>query len=415
MSNKSVSALLLVLAASGVPLRAGTAAEPQVHGFLSQGWVRSNGNNVNGSSADQGGSGEFRELGVNLGWQPLAPLLFSAQTAAVENGKAIDEDINLEYGLVDYTPWSGAAGRAGARAGRIKLPIGFYNDSRDAVFTRPGIIMPNSVYLETNGARSFGYFSLDGAEVYADWLPGEHAIYAELMAAASQQIGDNAEIAILRHAASGRFELDRGLIGRIADDYAGGRFRAALSFLSSKLQYTDPDPVPSSTNLFTDAGGFRFDQAVLSLQFNAERWSITGEAVARHIELDDLNRTPTAVGLFVVNAVKQDPAGYYLQGSWRVTPKWQWTLRYDEQIRDIQDRHGYEQSAAPGGQPRYYYFADDWTLGTRYDLRPNISLWSEFHCVDGAGWVNPLDNPGFSAGGADRYWNLFAVMLGVRF
>jgi hypothetical protein len=409
MSARGVLILVAALGAAPPPALALSDADLQVHGVLSQGWLLSDGNNVNGSSDDAGGSGEFRELGVNVSWHPAGSLLFAAQTAAVENGKAIDEDVNLEYGLVDWTPLSGERGRIGARAGRLKLPIGFYNDSRDAVFTRPGIIMPNSVYLETNGARSFGYFSLDGGGAYADWLAGEQALYVELIGAGPQELGANAEIAILRNPASGHFELDQAFIGRIAEDYAGGRVRAALSILSSRLRYTN-----ASGGLFTDDGTLRFDQAVLSLQYNWECVSITAEATARHIELDDLNQTPTPAG-FVIAPVKQDPAGYYVQGSLRVTPQWQWTLRYDEQIRDIQDRHGREQAAAPGGLPRHYYFADDWTIATRYDLLSNVAVWAEFHYVDGVGWVNPLDNPGFNSGGAERYWNLFTTMVGVRF
>jgi hypothetical protein len=382
----------------------------QIHGFAAQGLVISEGNNVNGDSTDKGGSSEFRELGVNFSYRPRGSLLFAAQMAAVEAGKAIDEDIVLEYGLVDYTALSGESGRLGLRAGKLKLPIGFYNDSRDAVFTRPGIILPESVYLENSGARAFGYFSSEGAGVYGDWYAGQHALYGELQYAGSQDLDDSAEIAILRRPASGKFEVDRGLIGRIADDYDGGRIRVALSYLTTELQYANADPNPATPgNLFPTNGGFDFDQAVLSLQYNVERWSATAEVVARHIELDDLNAFTPLVG-----PVEQDPAGWYLQGSYRMTPRWQWLLRHDQQIRDLDDRHG-RQQAAGSGQPRHYFFARDWTAGTRYDVNANVALWAEFHYVDGAGWVNPLDNPTFSAGGAERYWNFFTVMAALRF
>jgi hypothetical protein len=100
--------------------------------------------------------------------------------------------------------------------------------------------------------------------------------------------------------------------------------------------------------------------------------------------------------------------------------------RYDEQIRDAKDRHGDHAAAASartsaqsGGlvpaQPGHYFFARDWTAGTRYDITDNVSAWGEFHYVDGVAWVNPLDNPGFNHGTADRYWNFLAVMLAYRF
>ena len=166
-----------LLVAAGLALSAAPAApapptDLQVHGFMSQGWTLSRGNNLNGRSSDHDGSGEFRELAANFSWQPAGPLLLSGQMAAIEHGKATDEDMVLDYGLVDFTAWSSAGRRFGLRAGKLKLPIGFYNDSRDAVFTRPGVLLPESVYLEASGARSFGYFSLEGAGLYGDWTAG---------------------------------------------------------------------------------------------------------------------------------------------------------------------------------------------------------------------------------------------------
>lgn len=405
---------LLTAAACGLaPLAAGAAEDLQVHGFVSQGWVLSQGNHVNGSSDDKGGSGEFRELGVNASWRPAGALLFSAQIAAVEAGKALDEDLVFEYGLVDYAPFQDARGRFGARVGKLKLPIGFYNDTRDVVFTRPSVILPNSVYLETNGGRTFGYFAGEGAALYGDWYAGEHAVYAEVLASGAQDLDDSAEIAILRRPASGRFELDRAVAARLADDYDGGRWRAALSLLSTELSYVPDGSAPSAANPFTQQAAFDFEQAVLSLQHNRETLSVTAEIVARHIELTDLSPLPLPVPPFS-GTLRQDPGGWYLQGAWRLSQKWSALVRYDDQIRDVNDRHGYEQRAN-SGLPRHYFFARDWTAGARYDVRTNFALWAEFHYVDGVGWVNPLDNPDFGTGSADRYWNLFTVMAGLRF
>jgi hypothetical protein len=409
--------LLAAALAAGPPAAvAQAAADLQVHGFLSQGWVLSQGNNVNGTSDDKGGSGEFRELGVNASWRPLGPLLVAGQLAAVEAGRAIDEDIQLEYGLLDYTAFQGAGQRLGLRGGKLKLPIGFYNDSRDAVFTRPGVILPNSVYLETNGARAFGYFSGEGAALYGDWYAGDHTLYAELFASGDQTLDDAAEIAILRRPAGGRFDLDSATVLRLSDDYDGGRWRAALSLLDSELSYVPGAPAPADP--FDEPATFNFRQAVVSLQYNAAQVSVTTELVARHIELTDISSfdfipLPQFQVPPIRGTLKQDPGGWYVQGAYRLTPKWQALLRYDEQIRDLQDRHGYDQSAL--GTPRHYFFARDWTAGARYDVLPNLALWAEFHYVDGVGWVNPLDNPTFNTGDADRYWNLFTVMLGLRF
>jgi len=391
---------------------AAAADAPQFHGFLSQGFVLSEGNNVNGSSADSDGSLRFQEAGVNASWRPHPKLLLAGQLASVRAGQATDEPLRAEYALADWTPLQGEKGRIGLRAGKIKLPIGFYNDSRDAVFTRPSILLPQGVYLDTSGGREFGYFSVYGGAFYGDWYVGDHALYLEMGGYGRQGLGDNAGIAILRDQAQGEFEARRGLLFRLSDDYGGGRARAALSLLHGvKLHYASSGEPFSAANRFAQDGDLDFSQVVLSLQYNWPRLSLTAEYAWREFQLDELI-PPNPVG--ASTRVDLSPSGAYLQGTWRMTPRWSSFLRYDEQIRDSQDRSGREQSAR-FGQPRHYFFAHDWTVGQRYDLRPNLALWAEFHYVDGVAWVNPLDNPDFARGGAERYWNLFAVMLGYRF
>lgn len=383
----------------------------QVHGFISQGFTLSKGNNVNGSSKDHSGSLKYQEFGLNGSWRPRGDLLLAGQLAAVRAGRATDEYLVLEYGLVDYTPVQTERGRFGLRAGKLKLPIGFYNDSRDAVFTRPSILLP-SMYLENQGARSFGYFSELGVSLYGDLYAGDHALYLEAIGFGKQSLGDNVDIAILRTKAAGKFEVEGGALLRLSDDYDGGRARAAISLLDGKISYRADAGQPfGAANLFAQDGDFNFKQAQLSLQYNWPQFSLTAEYVWRKFELGELI---PANPFGASSKVDLSPSAGYLQGTYRMTPKWSGFLRYDEEIRDANDRNG-NRLAARFHLPNYYYFAHDWTVGTRYDLRSNLSLWAEFHYVDGDIWVNPLDNPDFDSGKAPRYWNLLTVMLGYRF
>lgn len=410
----------LLLAAPPALAELKMSQDLQFHGFAAQGFVLSNGNNVNGSSDDSSGSLRYQELGVNASWRPHATLLLSGQLASVRNGRATDQPLVLEYGLVDYTPWQGERGRVGLRAGKLKLPIGFYNDSRDAVFTRPSIILPQGVYLDTSGGREFGYFSSWGASLYGDVYAGNHALYAEMQGYGEQELGENADIAILRTQALGEFRVKQGFILRFSDDYDGGRVRAAVSLATVDLDYEAADQPPSPSNPFALDGKLDFKQAVASLQYNWPSFTLTAEYVWRTFKLDDLIAGPLS------SAVDLNPSGAYIQGTWRMTPAWSAFVRYDEQIRDGADRDGtrqeaesQRQSAATGGavpvQPRHYYFAHDWSIGTRYDLLSNVSVLGEFHYVDGVAWVNPLDNPGFGTGQAKRHWNFLTLMLAYRF
>jgi inorganic pyrophosphatase len=54
--------------------------------------------------------------------------------------------MRLDYGFVDRTLLADGDDQVGLRLGKIKNPIGFFNTTRDVAHTRPGIIMPQSIY-----------------------------------------------------------------------------------------------------------------------------------------------------------------------------------------------------------------------------------------------------------------------------
>jgi hypothetical protein len=159
----------LVMVASGPA----AALDYQLHGFITQGYVVSEGNNFFGDSIH--GSHDYYEIGVNGALRIHPNLLLSAQAYVREAGATDDERVRLDFGLLDYRYLHGSGANAGVRLGRVKNPIGFFNDTRDTVFTRPGIVMPMSVYQDNQGQRSI-LFSSDGLQLYGDLARGEHEL-----------------------------------------------------------------------------------------------------------------------------------------------------------------------------------------------------------------------------------------------
>ena len=410
MSNKRtgrhgcwLAALVLVVAPAQAQIK-----DLQWHGFASQGYVLSDGNNVNGESSEDSGSLDFRELGANVSARPWGRLLLSAQVASVQQGEVTEEDLILDFAVADIIVSQTQLGRFGLRLGKLKLPFGLFNDARDAVFTRPGILLPQSIYLDTDGARAFGYFSSKGVALYGDAYFGRHNLQADLGLYGDETLGETAAISILRRPASGRFSMERSLVLRVGDELDGGRWRVMLTASSSDLRYRPGDDPP-----FLMAGNFEFSQFLLSLQHNRERLSLTSEIVRRTIKLDDLIPGPGD------STTDQDSLGFYLQATWRWTDQLSLALRYDERQRELQDRRGHRQSArseqSGNPLPRHYFFARDTSFGARYQFTPALELWAELHVIDGVAWVNPLDNPGFHSGNAERHWSLFTAMLAYRF
>ncbi len=136
----------------------------QIHGFLSQGYIRTSSNRVFGHSEGDG-SLDFIEAGVNASWTPLPQLQLAAQGLFRRAGAGHEHDFELDFGLIDYALLSTADRQLGFRLGRIKNPLGLYNDTRDVAFTRPSILLPESIYLDSLREQ---FVSSDGALVYGE-------------------------------------------------------------------------------------------------------------------------------------------------------------------------------------------------------------------------------------------------------
>ena len=140
----------------------------QIHGFLSQGMTHTSDNNFFGKSDDTV-SFDYRELGINGSWRIIPELQISAQVVYRDAGLTDDSNVRLDYALADYSYYSSESTLLGIRAGRVPTPFGFYNDTRDVASTRPGILLPQSIYFDRN--RNIAY-SADGGYLYGEQRTG---------------------------------------------------------------------------------------------------------------------------------------------------------------------------------------------------------------------------------------------------
>jgi hypothetical protein len=132
-----------------------------LHGFFSLTLVNTSDNNFFGQSDDQI-SNEYSEVGANASWRLTPDLQLSAQLLSHRAGGTDDGDVRLDYGLLDWTMTSSEEGRSGVRVGRIKTAYGLYNKTRDVPFTRPSIILPQSIYFDRTRNLTV---SADGVEL----------------------------------------------------------------------------------------------------------------------------------------------------------------------------------------------------------------------------------------------------------
>lgn len=387
----------------------------RVHGFLSQGYVKTTGNNDVFGNSSGNGSFDFRELGVNASYRPLPNLQFSGQLLSRSAGEDSKGGIRVDYGFVDYTIMSTESNDFGIRLGRTKNPLGFYNDTRDVPFTRPSILLPQSIYFDRT--RNLGLAS-DGAQIYGESRNGWGDLNAQFGVVFPQAGDRSTEFAILQGDRPGDITPKLSYIGRLIYEYDGGRVRLAVSGAQVNTGY---DPA-GLQDRFSGLGTLQFTPIIFSAQYNTERWSLTSEYAIRHIERHDYGAVPN------LNFTGES---YYFQGIYRFNSNWEGVLRYDAYYTDRDDRDGKKFASGIPAVVQDYFpahsrFAKDITVGLRWNVTPSIMLRAEYHYVNGTGWASSLDNRApievrralhapFLPANTDQHWNLFAFQASYRF
>lgn len=370
----------------------------KINGFVSQGYIKTNRNNFFGHS-NNSGSFDFREIGLTASLRPTPRLQLSGQLLHRRAGEGSSGGVHIDFGFMDYNFINTPSAEIGIRLGRTKNPFGFYNDTRDVPFTRPSILLPQSIYFDRT--RNLALAS-DGGQLYgesrADW--GNITVQ---FGVGYPQVGDRStELSLLGQIPhSGNLKSRASYLGRILYEQPSGRLRLAVSGSQVNTGYDSGEG-----DILNSSGSVKFYPVILSAQYNAERWSITSEYALRHFRMNN----------FGDPKFEQHLTGesFYLQGTYRFSPSWEAVLRYDLLFADRKDRSGKKFAAKTGYQyPAHNQYARDFTVGLRWNITPAIMLSTEYHRINGTAWLSSLDNPDIAH--TEKNWNLFAVQASYRF
>lgn len=367
----------------------------RIHGFASQAAVNTTDNRYFGDSPST--SFDFTELGLNASFQADPRLLIAGQVLARRAGDMYDGSPSLDYALIDYAAIADAERRLGIRAGRIKSPLGLYNETRDVPFTRPGIFLPQVVYYDK--VRNL-LLSYDGLMGYGDLFTDRGNLSLSL--------------------GVGQSVIDENVKWAYLTDFAGDLEAEGINWTIGSLWYTTPaeelklglsgvitdmafDPAPSTP---LGSGSVEVFHWIASAQYNAADWTLSAEYA----------RTPTDWRDFgpYWPFEEQVMEGYYLQGTYRLLPAVELMARYEEGYANRDDRSGRASSALTGGlTPRYDFFSKIGTLGLRWDIRPDIMLRFEYQRHDGTYSLSIRENP--DPAELVREWDVLAASISVRF
>lgn len=348
----------------------------EYHGFASVGYINSTGNNFYGRT-QHGGAVEYYETGINAYASLNQHVSVAGQIQARKAGATDDGQARVDYGFVDlHVPRNGELDY-GLRIGRVRNPFGLYNETRDVVFTRPSILLPQSVYFEGNGIREL-LFSSDAVQLYGSVADDDRLTSVKISLAKSGRASD----LTIRNLAGGTipFGTDlrvvQPLFAQLLHERDHGEQRYAFSYADLGI-----DGLFGGLPIWLQTRAY-----IWSAQYNAEHWSLTSE-------YQRTNAHGQAGGV----ATRSGSDGMYVQYQYRFTPAWTGLLRQDMSYGNREDRSATR--------------TRDTTLGVVWRPRPNLQVNAEYHRIRGVGGIPLLDNPG----GRTARTDLLALMVGVRF
>lgn len=405
-TRRSIGLVLLSLGLVGIHSGILCASEDDslrkiaVHGFVSQGYLHSSHNNYQAVYSENG-SLQFNELGINFSTEPLPDLRIGIQLLSRDQGVLGNNEIDIDWGYADYR-WKDSLG---FRVGKIKLPLGLYNEVRDLDMLRTSVLLPQGVYDESfrdvitaaYGVGAYGHKDLRGAGgLDYDFVVG------------TLDIDDDGGVA--RGAESGGFLDIRAF--NVNELYSGGlRWNSPGDMLALKTSFAwsslDADavttmplsfgpgpPIPAGTPVTIELKDTRI--VIYSAEY------ARGDLVVSS-ELMNIRRTDSTSLLPGESTVRTE--GYHVNASYRFNALFELGGYYSVYYPNADDKSG-----ATFGDDYFRAWLKDFAISTRFDLSDSFILKLETHVMDGAAQVSRLENSEF-----ERDWYLFALKVTFTF
>ena len=377
--------LLLSLAAVAPALD----LEPETHAFVSFGWLDTNRNQWLGDS--HGGSSEFWEAAANASIHPLPHVTISGQLFArdflrYDNGRA-----QLDWLFAEWRPTDAF----GIQGGRVKVPYGLYNESRDVDAARATVFLPIAIYPlrtrdlfgATDGAKIFGLVHLGAAGSL------EYAAYA-----GHTSLAENGGFSTyLSDVGFGTVEeVDMGLAW-------GGmlQWNTPASGLATRLTLTNLHELeatstgPGGTILDTETDAYQL--MVGSLLWEHPQVTLAGEVLAIHGATSVTVADATGTMLLPESNTADRSGGAYLSATWHLPEDVDATAAVERSWVDLRDLH----------QPQ----TTRWVAGLRWGISEHWSVKAEYQHIIGSAEATVVDNPD----GIRTPWDVIALKTTVDF
>ena len=373
----------------------------QIHGSLSQGYLKSNHNNWMGETED--GTFNFNEFSVNFSADLTDKFRAGLQLMSRDLGSMVNNEVRLDWAVMDYA-WQDAFS---LRGGLLKVPLGFYNESRDVDAARTGVLLPQGFYGEAfrelyNGVMGVGiYGNLDlrmaGSVSYL-------AVYGD------QDLDKDGEIA---RNAIGRGLIDQGSVSEVTTDHTAAigitwdtpltGLRLNGSYYRSDIQLTGSKTIAENAlngslivnNYYTWTTGAEYTWHDLV---------IAGEYRQAHVPSDFF------VGGQLVASLTSTGEYWYVSTGYRFTDWFAGEISYSEAYPYRDDKDG-DRFDGGTGYEKFYASSKIWSINGRFDINDYWLLKAGIDFNNGMATGFNFQNPD----GAEEDWILYQLKTTVTF
>lgn len=364
-------------------------------GFAAQGLIQAKHSNYVNTDGEL--SGRLTELGLNGRYSFAPDSHLAGQVVYLNGGNRYPEGARLDYLFWDWALYNGDNWQANLYLGRVKNQHWLYSSTRDVPFTRPAIILPQSVYFDgfrdiavgTDGIAWQARHASENGDLTANWSFGTTPV--------SQQQSQS----LLGYSITGSTSTDRDHKFSLYWQPSLSGFSYGMVLLDAAFRYS-----PGAAEPLT-SGKFTVQRVMLNMRYQAENWEFASELQQERVK---------TAGFFAPQFVRQQLGqGGYLLLQYHYSPSLRLYSMLDYTVLDKDDRQGrLLQQQTAGTVPARFGYQHTLAAGFSVDLHPQWRLQAEVHFNKGLARLTPVLQPDVINNDRE-YWQVFAAQLMYRF
>ncbi len=368
----------------------------QIHGTASQGYLHSDSGHLiakNPGSPYDSSTFNFNEFAFNISADVTDKLRVGLQIMSRDFGPLMDNMIYLDWAIMDYA-WKD---ELGLRAGRLKVPYGLYNESRDIDVARNSIFLPEGVYSELD-RLNFNF--VDGFGLYGsvDMSVAGILNYQTVYGDANLDVEGDTKAAGLTS-----FDVETEDLFTIQILWetpleglkVGGTYLQTEAHLTGNLDMS-PFGLSASNPWYREYDYYHVYLA--SLEYTWNDIIIAAEYQETRSDMHDN----------LLGDLSMHPGGWYISGGYRFTDWFAAEIYYTEYYGDMDNKNGV------GYAEDYEAWQKDWSFNTRFDINDHWIVKAGMALKNGLAGTEGID-PSDPDADAGKNWVLYQLKTTVFF